>query len=42
MAQDYEAVTTLLQVCGIDTKTTNKQEGFLNFIYENLISVAHF
>ena len=42
MAQEYEAVTTLLQVCGIDTKTTNKTEVFLNFISENPISVADF
>ena len=33
MAQEYEAVTTLLQVCGIDTKTTNKQEVFSKFSF---------
>ena len=37
MAQEYEAVTTLLQVCGIDTKTTNKTEVFLNSISKNLL-----
>ena len=42
MAQEYEAVTTLLRVCGTDTKTTNKQEVFPNLVSLNLILVAHF
>ena len=38
MAQESEAVTTLLQVCGIDTKTTNKQGFFVKGDGENAIN----
>ena len=31
-AQEYGAVTTLLWVCGTDTKTTNNHEVFLNLV----------
>ena len=42
MAQEYEAVTTLLRMCGTDTKTTNKQEVFLNLVSKNTIFMAYF
>ena len=32
MAQEYEAVTTLLRVFGTDTRTANKQEVFINLV----------
>ena len=42
MAQEHEAVTTLLRVFGTDTKTNNKQEVVPNFVSLNFILVAHF
>ena len=32
MAQEYDAVTTLLWVCGTDTKITSKEDFFLNVL----------
>ena len=37
---EYDAVATLLRVCGNDTKTTNKQKETNNIL--NLIFLAHF
>ena len=41
MAQENEAVSTLLRVCATDTKKTITNLKFFNF-FRNLISVAHF